>query len=89
MQNNSTDFQSNEDEFTYDYLNPLLTDMYQIKMAYPEWKASRHNLPCVFEMYFRKCPFKGNFAVFAGTDEVFRFLNNFKFTNKHIEFLKK
>ena len=53
-------------------------------MAYPEWKANRHNLPCVFEMYFRKCPFKGNFAVFAGIDEVYRFLNDFKFTQKHI-----
>jgi len=26
---------------TWDYINPLLTDLYQITMAYAEWKGKR------------------------------------------------
>lgn len=55
-------------------MNPLLTDAYQIKMAYGAWKAKRHDDPAVFEMYFRKCPFKGKYAIFTGHDEIFKFM---------------
>jgi nicotinate phosphoribosyltransferase len=69
-------------------MNPLLTDMYQIKMAYAEWKAKRHDDQAVFEMFFRKCPFKGRYAIFAGHDEVQRFLDTYKFSDDHISYLK-
>ena len=51
-------------------MNPLFTDLYQITMAYAEWKAKRHDEPAIFEAFFRKAPFKGPYAVFAGLDEV-------------------
>ena len=73
---------------THDWANPLFTDMYQIKMAFAEWKANRHLEPSVFEMFFRKCPFKGKFAIFAGLDEVYNFLKTYKFTKEHIEYLR-
>lgn len=57
-------------------------------MTYAEWKAKRHEEQCVFEMFFRKLPFKGNYAVFAGLDEVVRYLEEYKFTDDHIEYLK-
>ena len=69
-------------------MNPLFTDMYQIKMTYAEWKANRHNESSVFEMYFRKSPFKGKYAIFAGHDHVIEFLKAFKFKQEHIDFLK-
>jgi nicotinate phosphoribosyltransferase len=49
-------------------------------MAYAEWKAGRHNEECIFEMFFRKCPFNGKYAIFTGHDEVFKFLQTYKFT---------
>jgi len=67
----------------------LLTDLYQITMSYAEWKSKRSEEPCVFEAFFRKSPFKGNYTVFAGLDEVLRFLKDFKFTESHLVFLKK
>ena len=69
-------------------MNPLFTDMYQIKMTYAEWKANRHNEASVFEMYFRKCPFKGKYAIFGGHDHVIEFLKTFKFKKEHIDFLR-
>ena len=70
------------------YMNPLFTDLYQITMTYWYWKNGRHSENAVFEAFFRKCPFKGKFAIFAGLDEVIEFLKAFKFTDKHIEYLK-
>ena len=65
-----------------------MTDLYQITMAYGEWKAGRHNEHSVFEAYFRKAPFKGCYTIFAGTDEVLRFLVEFQFKPEHLQFIK-
>jgi nicotinate phosphoribosyltransferase len=53
-------------------------------MSYAYWKNKRHNEPAVFEAYFRKNPFKGNYTVFAGLDEALRFVSEFKFKEEHI-----
>lgn len=66
-----------EQQVNYDWSNPLLTDLYQITMSYAEWKSGRHEEQCVFEMFFRKCPFKGKFAIYAGLDEVLKFLEDY------------
>ena len=58
-------------------------------MAYAEWKGNRHNDDAIFELFFRKCPFQGKYAIFAGHDEVYDFLEHYKFTEEHIEFVKK
>ena len=73
---------------SFDYMNPLFTDLYQITMTYGEWKAQRHNEPAVFEAYFRKAPFKGCHTIFAGTDEVMEFMTKFRFNEDHLAFLK-
>jgi nicotinate phosphoribosyltransferase len=57
-------------------------------MAYAEWKGKRHEHLCVFEAFFRKAPFGGRYTVNAGLDEVVNFLENFKFEQKHIQYLK-
>lgn len=35
-------------------VQPLLTDLYQISMAYAYWKNQRHDDQSVFDLYFRK-----------------------------------
>merc|ERR1711976_805497 len=67
---------------------PLLTDFYQVTMVYSYWKGNRTNDNAVFELYFRKNPFKGEYTVFGGLDEVLDFLSNFKFTENDIDYVK-
>jgi len=39
-------------------------------MTYAYWKANRHNEKSIFDMFFRTNPFKGEFTIFAGLEEV-------------------
>ncbi|MCX6743718.1 MAG: nicotinate phosphoribosyltransferase [Candidatus Parcubacteria bacterium] len=73
---------------TNSLVNPMLTDLYQLTMAYAYWKSGRHNDPAVFDLFFRKCPFKGEFAICAGLEEVLKFVQNFKFSDEDIAYLK-
>jgi nicotinic acid phosphoribosyltransferase len=47
----------------------MLTDFYQITMAYAYWKAGVHEEESVFDLFFRKNPFGGEFAIYAGLEE--------------------
>jgi hypothetical protein len=35
-------------------VQPLLTDLYQISMAYAYWKANKHDEIATFDLFFRK-----------------------------------
>ena len=69
-------------------VGPTLTDMYQISMTYAHWKNGRVNEPSCFDLFFRKNPFKGEFTVFCGLEEVLRFCHSFKFTDEDIHYLQ-
>ncbi len=70
-------------------VNALATDMYQISMCYAHWKNNKHNDHAVFDLFFRKCPFKGEFCIFAGLDECVKFISTYKFTPSDIAYLKE
>ena len=42
-----------------DFVNGLLTDFYQITMAYSLFKQNKHNQNATYDAFFRKCPFGG------------------------------
>ena len=69
---------------TSGFVDPLLTDFYQLTMAYGYWKARKHETPAVFDLFFRTNPFRGAFAVFAGVQEVVRFLSAYHFTDEQL-----
>jgi nicotinate phosphoribosyltransferase len=73
---------------TNNLTTPLLTDLYQITMAYAYWKTNQHLRPAHFELFFRKNPFGGSYTLFAGLDEVLKYLAHFRFTEDDIRFLR-
>ncbi len=66
----------------------LLTDLYQLTMAYGYWKAGRATEEAVFHLFYRKNPFKGNYAIACGLQDVVEFLVQFQFTPSDIRYLE-
>lgn len=65
----------------------LLTDLYQITMAYGYWKLGRAEREAVFHLFFRKNPFQGGYAVVAGLDYIVEYLRQFRFSPQDVHYL--
>ena len=65
----------------------LLTDLYQLTMAYGYWKLGRAEQEAVFHLFFRKPPFAGGYAVAAGLETAIEFLRAFRFDESDIAYL--
>lgn len=65
----------------------LLTDLYQLTMAYGYWKTGRHNEEAVFHWFYRKNPFKGKWGIVCGLQDVIEYLQNFSFTADDVHYL--
>lgn len=65
----------------------LLTDLYQLTMAYGYWKSGRAEREAVFHLFFRKAPFKSGFTIVAGLAAVIDFLKAFRFTEDDLDYL--
>ncbi|XP_046866906.1 nicotinate phosphoribosyltransferase isoform X3 [Drosophila willistoni] len=70
-------------------VQPLLTDLYQITMAYAYWKSDKTDDQAVFDLFFRNNPFHGEFTIFAGLEECLKFLDSFHYSQSDIEYLKQ
>ncbi|XP_058449748.1 nicotinate phosphoribosyltransferase isoform X3 [Malaya genurostris] len=69
-------------------VQPLLTDLYQITMAYAYWKSGKVDDHAVFDLFFRTNPFQGEFTIFAGLEECLKFIENFHYSETDMEYLK-
>lgn len=66
----------------------LHTDLYQINMAETYWEDGTHERNAVFEVFFRKLPFGNGYAVFAGLEHVVEYLQDFRFTESDLDYLR-
>lgn len=69
--------------------NTLLTDFYEITMANGYFKNNMQNETAYFDMFFRKVPDNAGFAIMAGVEQVIEYLENLRFEEEDIEFLRK
>ncbi len=65
----------------------LLTDLYQLTMAYGYWKQGRAEREAAFHLFFRRPPFAGGYAVTAGLGPALEFVQQFQFDVSDIEYL--
>ncbi|MCE7056800.1 nicotinate phosphoribosyltransferase [Algoriphagus sp. AGSA1] len=65
----------------------LLTDFYQLTMAYAYWKSGKAEQEAVFNLFFRKHPFQGGFTIAAGLDYVVDYCKNFQFSEEDLSYL--
>ncbi|HEY9677911.1 MAG TPA: nicotinate phosphoribosyltransferase [Drouetiella sp.] len=65
----------------------LLTDLYELTMAYSYWKTGTADKEAVFNLSFRSNPFRGGFAIACGLSHLIEYIQNAKFTRQDIEYL--
>src|SRR5436190_16841053 len=66
----------------------LLTDLYQLTMAYGYWKTGMADQEAVFHLLFRKQPFNGGFTIACGLNDTIRYLRAFKFEKSDLDYLR-
>ena len=66
----------------------LLTDFYEITMAHGYFDQGIADKIAYFDLYFRRIPDGGGFAIMAGLEQVVNYLENLSFTKEDIDFLR-
>ena len=66
---------------------PLLTDLYQLTMAYGYWKSGMAEDEAVFHGFFRKSPFAGGYAIAAGLAPILDWLRDWRFAADDLTYL--
>ena len=65
----------------------LVTDLYQLTMAYGYWQQGLQDREAVFHLYFRKAPFQGGYAIAAGLALAVDWMENLKFSEDDLTYL--
>ncbi|MGI9469899.1 MAG: nicotinate phosphoribosyltransferase [Rubripirellula sp.] len=65
----------------------LLTDLYQLTMGYGYWRNRIHHRRAAFHLFFRTCPFQGEYAIAAGLEPVVQWLTGFEVSSEDVAYL--
>lgn len=66
----------------------MLTDFYEITMANGYFEHGLKDKVAYFDMFFRKVPDDGGFAIMAGVEQLIEYFRNLKFMKEDIDFLR-
>ena len=65
------------------------TDKYQLTMSQVYFLKGQKETKAVFDYFFRKLPFNGGYAIFAGLEDFLLALDNLQFDDKDIVYLRE
>ncbi|MEE0897029.1 MAG: nicotinate phosphoribosyltransferase [Acutalibacteraceae bacterium] len=65
----------------------MIMDLYELTMANGVWNSDMRDTVTYFDMFFRRIPDKGGYAIMAGLEQLIEYMNNLKFTEEDIEYL--
>lgn len=66
----------------------MLMDLYELTMANGIYYSEQRDTICYFDMFFRRVPDEGGFAIMAGIAQLIEYLKNLKFEKEDIDYLK-
>lgn len=66
----------------------MLTDFYELTMGNGYFQSGMKDTIATFDMFFRRVPDGGGFAIMAGVEQLIDYLKNLKFDDENIEFLR-
>lgn len=67
----------------------MLTDYYEITMANGYFQSDLKDDIAVFDLFFRRVPDGGGYAIMAGLEQAINYLENLNFTDEDIDYLRK
>lgn len=67
----------------------LLTDEYEFTMSETYFKNGKKDETAVFDVFFRKVPTNGGYAIMAGLDKVIEYISNLHFGEDELEYLRR
>lgn len=67
----------------------LLTDEYEFTMSETYFKNGKKDEIAVFDVFFRKVPTNGGYAIMAGLDKVIEYISNLHFGEEELSYLKR
>ena len=74
----------------YDSRNlTMLCDFYELTMANGYFVHGMKDMIAVFDVFFRRVPDEGGFAIFCGLEQVIQYLENLKFSEEDLFYLEK
>lgn len=71
-----------------DYNLTMLTDFYEITMANGYFQSDIRDMEACFDVFFRRVPDGGGFAIMAGLEQIIKYLKGLKFTDADAEYLR-
>lgn len=66
----------------------MLFDFYEATMSNGLFKENKHNEITYFDMFFRRVPDNGGFAIMAGLKQLIEYLENLHFTEEDVKYLE-
>lgn len=66
----------------------MLVDFYELTMGNGYFKKGLKDKIAYFDMFFRRVPDGGGYCIMAGVEQLIEYLNNLKFTDDDINYLK-
>lgn len=66
----------------------MLMDFYELTMSKGYFEHGMQDQIAYFDMFFRKAPDKGGYAIMAGVEQLIGYLNNLSFEEEDIEYLR-
>ena len=66
----------------------MLLDLYELTMANGIFQSEMRDTITYFDMFFRRVPDKGGYAIMAGLEQLIEYFNNLHFTEEDINYLR-